>query len=217
MLNPYDHTSKQNVSQFGAAFESELRLLNDKLGLYFYTGGATGDSEAEGLSSDANFIDAAGASSTNPLNNNRVSTFRFHPAYRVDLILWRNILGAVTGAYYFKPGISYDFVKDTFGQLIGARVDAIWSRASAPVQTWGNNPNLGVEIDAQVYWRSGDWPQRERRLPRRAPVRRAVPDERPGVRRAGREPGDRANCATRARRDVLSFLPTAAISGRPGR
>jgi uncharacterized protein (TIGR04551 family) len=158
MLNPYDHVSKQYVSQFGAAFESELRLLNDKLALYFYTGGASGDSEAEGLSSDANLVDFAGASANNPANNSRVSTFRFHPAYRVDLILWRSILGSVTGAYYFKPGISYDFVKDTFGQLFGARVDAVWSRASAPVQTWGNNANLGVELDAQVYWRSADGP-----------------------------------------------------------
>ncbi|MET0385074.1 MAG: TIGR04551 family protein [Polyangiales bacterium] len=162
LRNIHDQTSKQSVSQLGAAFESELRLLNDKLGLYFYTGAATGDSEVEGLSSDANFIDHAGITASGgadtALNNNRVSTFRFHPAYRVDLILWRNIMRQVTGAMYFKPGISYDFVKDAFGQLFGARVDLIYSRATSPVQTWGNDPNLGVEIDAQVYWRSADGP-----------------------------------------------------------
>jgi uncharacterized protein (TIGR04551 family) len=162
LLNSYDNRSKQYVNQFGAALESELRLVNDKLGLYLYGGGATGDSEVEGLSSDANYIDHAGLSGSqsadSSLNNHRVSTFRFHPAYRVDLILWRTIMRQITGAMYVKPGISYDFVRDSFGQLIGARVDLVYSRASSPVQTWGNNPNLGVEIDAQVYWRSADGP-----------------------------------------------------------
>jgi uncharacterized protein (TIGR04551 family) len=147
--------AEQHISQFGAAFESELRLLNDKMGIYFYMGGATGDSETEGLSSDADFVDYAGDPSR---NNQRVSTFRFSPAYRVDLILWRTLMRQVTGAYYFKPGISYDFLRDPFGQLFGARVDAIYSRASAPVQTWGNDPNLGIELDAQVYWQSADGP-----------------------------------------------------------
>jgi uncharacterized protein (TIGR04551 family) len=158
LTNLHDPTKRQHVSEFGAAFESELRLLGDKLGLYFYTGGATGDSETEGLSSDANYIDFAGQAADATLNNSRVSTFRFHPSYHVDLILWRNIMGAVTGAYYFKPGISYDFLRDAFGQLFGARLDMIYSRASSPVQTWGNDPNLGVELDGQVYWRSADGP-----------------------------------------------------------
>lgn len=153
-----ERRNTQYVSQFGAAFESELRLLNDKLGLYVYAGAATGDSEVEGLSSNANFIDQAGGSGSSELNNSRISTFRFHPAYRVDLILWRNIMRQITGAMYVKPGISYDFVKDSFGQLFGARVDLVYSRASSPIQTWGNDPNLGVEIDATVYWRSADGP-----------------------------------------------------------
>jgi hypothetical protein len=162
LLNRGDNRTTQYVSQLGGALESELRLVNDKLGLYLYAGGATGDSEVEGLSSDANFIDHAGQSGSqtadSSLNNNRVSSFRFHPAYRVDLILWRNIMRQVTSAMYVKPGISYDFVRDSFGQLIGARVDLVYSRAASPIQTWGNDPNLGVEIDAQVYWRSADGP-----------------------------------------------------------
>lgn len=164
LQNSSDNRAKQYVSQLGAAFESELRLLNDKLGLYLYAGAATGDSEVEGLSSEANFIDQAGlrgsGTADSTLINRRISTFRFHPAYRVDLILWRNIMRQITGAMYVKPGISYDFVKDSFGQLFGARVDLVYSRATAPVQTWGNDPNLGVEIDATVYWRSADGPNK---------------------------------------------------------
>jgi uncharacterized protein (TIGR04551 family) len=87
MLNRADNRTTQYVSQLGGALESELRLVNDKLGLYLYAGGATGDSEVEGLSSDANFVDHAGLSGSqsadSSLNNHRVSSFRFHPAYPV--------------------------------------------------------------------------------------------------------------------------------------
>jgi uncharacterized protein (TIGR04551 family) len=145
---------KYNVDELGAVLESELRLLDKKLGIYFYTGIATGDSDVEGLSSDANYISQLG-------NNTTVSTFRFHPSYRVDSILWRNIMRQVTGAYYFKPGISYDFVRNDFGDLFGARLDMIWSRAASFMQTPGNDPDLGIELNAQVYWRSDDGPQQD--------------------------------------------------------
>jgi uncharacterized protein (TIGR04551 family) len=82
-----------------------------------------------------------------------------HPNYRIDLILFRNILTQISGAYYFKPGLSYDFIRNAFGQLLGARADLIYSRASQPRQAWGNDPNLGVEINASLYYRSEDGPE----------------------------------------------------------
>lgn len=146
-------SNEHDVTQFGAAFEGELRLLDDKLGIYLYSGLATGDSDVEGLSELADYVTQLDD------NDGKVTTFRFHPSYRVDQILWRNIMRQVTGAYYFRPGISYDFVKDDFGQLFGARLDVIWSRASAFLQTPGNDSNLGIELNAQIYWRSDDGPE----------------------------------------------------------
>jgi uncharacterized protein (TIGR04551 family) len=148
----FDLTNR-TILQFGGALEAEYRLLDDKLGIYFHTGFATGDSNEEGLvqGSAQGSPDAEGAKT--------LSTFRFHPNYRVDLILWRNIMGQISGAYYFKPGLSYDFIRNSFGQLFGARVDFIYSRASEPVQTWGNDANLGVEINASLYYRSEDGPE----------------------------------------------------------
>ncbi|HKP58924.1 MAG TPA: TIGR04551 family protein, partial [Polyangiales bacterium] len=143
---------KYDVIEWGLAFESELRLIDNKLGIYFYSGLATGDSDVEGLSALTDYVDQLNE------NDGKITTFRFHPSYRVDQILWRNIMRQVTGAYYFKPGISYDFVKDDFGQLFGARLDVIWSRAMNFLQTPGNNSNLGVELNAQLYWRSDDGP-----------------------------------------------------------
>jgi uncharacterized protein (TIGR04551 family) len=150
------------IGQVGYALEGELRLLDDKLGIYLDHGLASGDSSVEGLSSGggeqpgdtADFV-------TQKLGDDTVSTFRFHPSYRIDLILWRNIMRQVTGAYYFRPGISYDFVRSPFGQLAGARLDVVWSRATSPLQTWGNDPDLGLEVDVSLYFRTEDGPELE--------------------------------------------------------
>ncbi len=141
-----------DILQIGAAFETEYRLLDDKLGLHFKTGVATGDSDVRGLSSIDNLVTQSGGA-------DNVTTFRFHPSYRIDMILWRSIMRQLTGAYYFKPGINYDFVRSEFGQLFGAQLDVIISRASAAAQTWGGDQDLGVEINTSVYWRSEDGPE----------------------------------------------------------
>jgi uncharacterized protein (TIGR04551 family) len=143
-----------DISQAAYALELELRLLDDKLGIHFDHGLATGDSSVEGLSGDSDFI-------TQLDDDDTISTFRFNPSYQVDLILWRNIMGGVTGAYYLKPGIGYDFIKNDYGELLGARLDILWSRATSFVQTWGNNENLGVELDVSLYFRSEDGPDLE--------------------------------------------------------
>lgn len=151
-----DDARRATLLQFGIAFEGEYRLLNDQLGIYFASGYASGDQDVEGLSQ------IGGLQQQLPTPDGRVdrtySTFFFHPNYRIDLIFWRNVMRQIGGAYYFRPGISYDFIRGEFGQLLGARADVIWSRASEPIQTWGNADDLGVEIDVSVYYRSEDGP-----------------------------------------------------------
>jgi uncharacterized protein (TIGR04551 family) len=147
--------STYDINQFGYALENEFRLLDDKLGLHFDHGFASGDQDVEGLSADADYITQLGDF------GNTVTTFRFHPSYQIDLILWRQIMRQVTGAYYFRPGISYDFVRGAFGELFGARLDFIWSRASSFTQTWGNDEDLGIELNASLYFRSEDGPDPE--------------------------------------------------------
>jgi len=143
--------------QFGIAFEGEYHLLNDQLGIYFNAGYASGDADQEGLSQIGGIQPQLPAGPDGRIDRT-YSTFYFHPNYRVDLILWRNVLRQVGGAYYLRPGISYDFIRNSFGQLLGARADVIWSRAAVPIQTWGNADDLGVEIDVSLYYRSEDGP-----------------------------------------------------------
>ena len=153
-LSTFDPTTHLNILQGAFAFEGEYHLLNRQLGIYFNAGWASGDSDVEGISGDSLGVQRPTSAAVDHTN----STFYFNPAYRVDLIFWRNIMRQIGGAYYFRPGLSYDFIRNNFGQLLGARADVIYSRASNPVQTWGNSADLGLEIDAQVYYRSEDGP-----------------------------------------------------------
>lgn len=147
--------ARQNILQFGLAFEAEYHLLNDQLGIYFNFGIATGDADQEGLSLHGGSVQQQNRPGGPDRN---LTAFYFHPGYRQDLILHRNVLGQINGSYYFRPGLSYDFIRNSFGQLLGARADVIWSRATEPVQTWGNQADLGVEIDVAAYYRSEDGP-----------------------------------------------------------
>ena len=139
------------IRQFGFAFEGEYRLLDDKLSIRLYTGYASGDADVDGLSARAGLL-------AQRTDDRTVSHMQFHPNYRVDLILWRNIMQRVAGAWYLRPGISYDIIRSPFGRLFGAGVDVVYSRAAQEVQSYGSDPNLGLEIDFSVYYRSEDGP-----------------------------------------------------------
>ena len=152
-----DDGADANLLQFGFAFEGEYHLLNNQLGIYFAAGYASGDNDQEGLSQIGGLSPQLPAGPTGA-RDRTYSTFYFHPNYRIDLIFWRNVMRQVGGAYYLRPGISYDFLRNSFGQLLGARADVVWSRASNPIQTWGNADDLGVEVDVSVYYRSEDGP-----------------------------------------------------------
>jgi len=137
------------IRQYGIATEIEQRLVEDKLRLGFNFGWASGDSDVQGLTPPYNAPVDQHGDRTN-------STFRFNPAYAVDLILYRNILTRVQGTYYFRPSASYDFLRDASGQKLGGGVAAIWSRASEFVQAPGHAHDLGVELNANVYFQSKD-------------------------------------------------------------
>jgi len=137
------------IRQYGIATEIEQKLAEDKLHLGFNFGWASGDSDVQGLSPPI-------SGPENQHGNRTDSTFRFNPAYSVDLILYRNILSRVQGTYYFRPSVSYDFLRDTSGQKLGGGIAAIWSRASEFAQAPGHARDLGVELNGSVYFQSKD-------------------------------------------------------------
>jgi uncharacterized protein (TIGR04551 family) len=144
-----DATNPVRLQQYGVATQTEFRAIDDKLDLQFGFGWSSGDPWATTL--------AAPNGLRPELNHNGpISTFQFHPDYRVDLIFYRHILSRVEGSYYFRPSVDYDFVRHADGEKLGGGAAVIWSRASEFVQTPGHARDLGVELNAQLYYQSKD-------------------------------------------------------------
>jgi uncharacterized protein (TIGR04551 family) len=137
------------IRQWGLATQTELRAVEDKLRVQFGAGWASGDPHVEGLAPGPNGLQVR-------QSEGGINTFRFHPSYQVDYIFFRKIMSRVQGAYYFRPSVEYDFVRNPNGQKFGGGAAIIWSRASEFVQTPGNKRDLGVELDLQVYYQSKD-------------------------------------------------------------
>ena len=149
----FQEDNSLGLQQFGVVAEFGQRLVEDRLHLGFSFGWASGDP-------DAYNPDRSGAIVPGPnevqVNDDTLSTFRFHPSYRVDLILNRSILQRVQGTYFFRPSVEYDFLRDPEGQRAGGSVQAIWTRASEFVQTPGHDADLGLELNASLYFQARD-------------------------------------------------------------
>ena len=137
------------LRMWGLATQAEFRAVEDKLRIQFGHGWASGDPNVEGLAPGANGLQPR-------LSNGAISTFRFHPAYYVDYIFFRRIMSRIQNAYYFRPSVEYDFIRNPNGQKFGGGAAIIWSRASEFIQTPGNKRDLGVELDLQVYYQAKD-------------------------------------------------------------
>ena len=154
------------IIQFGGILQGEYRLMEGKLKLGGEVGYASGD-PAPGLGnhpgrkgSGANGTTATGdfdgpqyaCQATGGCTDSLISNFRFNRDHRVDMILWREILGPVTDAIYVRPTFSYD-VAEGF-QIFGA---AIYSRTVYPTSSPnGTDPNLGLELNAGVRYQTED-------------------------------------------------------------
>lgn len=144
---------KRKLRQYGFAFELQQKLVEDRLRLNFKTGWASGDPDAFDPDAAGNLIPG---SAEQQINDDTISTFRFHPTYRVDNILNRYILQRVQGTYYFNPSLEYDFSRQPNGQRIGGGIYATWTRASEFVQTPGHADDLGLELGGSLYFQSKD-------------------------------------------------------------
>lgn len=153
-----DTTNPTPVRQYGLATQTEYRAIDDKLDLQFGFGWASGDAYANNAGNGALQPPPTGfqAEYTTGGQVAPISTFRFHPDYRIDLIFWRQIMSRVEGAYYFRPSVDYDFIRHVDGEKFGGGAALIWSRASEFMQTPGHKRDLGVELDLQLYYQSRD-------------------------------------------------------------
>lgn len=146
--------------QMGLAIESELGAPEGPFGAGLDAGYASGD-PAPGFGafpSLDNAMPRAGdldGSQARPPRDNRIDNFRFSPNYRIDRILFRQIIGTVTDAIYVRPHARARLVEIGPGTLT-ATFAAIASWAVAPTSTPSGQRALGVELDSSLVYRTRD-------------------------------------------------------------
>jgi uncharacterized protein (TIGR04551 family) len=143
-------------NQFGAALESEFGDADGRFRAGLNAGFASGDA-APGFGA---FVKAGQTPAlpgdldgpqANPPFDTTVDNFRFHSDYRIDRILFREIIGTVTDAVYLRPHVRYDLVTGIRGKLT-AKLAGILSFAAAPESTPSGEAPLGFEIDPTISY-----------------------------------------------------------------
>ncbi len=159
-------TGEVLIRQLGLAANVDFALMPNKLRLGGEAGFASGD-DAPGFGNNPG-IAAATTRAPYPYGvlegqqygvggDHSIRNFRFNPAYRVDVILFRQILGGVTDAWYVKPKVHWDVMP-------GISIDGaiVYSSAlfgeSTPSSTGAGTGKkaLGIEGDGKVTYTSGD-------------------------------------------------------------
>jgi len=85
----------------------------------------------------------------------RVDNFRFHPDYRIDRILFREIIGTVTDAIYLRPHARVVLARVGPGTL-QASLAVIASFAAEPSSTPSGERALGLELDPTLAYVTRD-------------------------------------------------------------
>ncbi|HUH01775.1 MAG TPA: TIGR04551 family protein [Kofleriaceae bacterium] len=146
-------------NQLGLAFQSEL-IASPAARLGFHFGVASGD-PAPGFGAfptpnapAAQPGDLDGPQADLPRDAS-VDNFRFHPDYRIDRILFREIIGTVTDAFYLRPTLAYRLLDLGTSQLdFEAALIASW--ALEATSTPSGSRSLGIELDPGLVYRSSD-------------------------------------------------------------
>ncbi|MFB6263663.1 MAG: TIGR04551 family protein, partial [Bradymonadaceae bacterium] len=144
--------------QYGGALETEFGAPESRLTGGLDAGYASGD-RAPGFG--ANPDDRPSPPSPGDLDGPQfappsdfaVNNFQFHPDYRIDRILFREIIGTVTDAAYLRPHGRWTFLKSGPSRL-SAELAAPVSWAVQPASTPGGASPLGLELDPSLVYRN---------------------------------------------------------------
>lgn len=164
--NPLDDPTASSpgkilLRQWGGALVAEYKLSPNRVTVGGEVGAASGD-DAPGFGN----VPQLGATPYGSLegaqwragSDRSIRNFRFNPAYRVDLVLFRHVLGQVTDAMYVKPKVRWNIFPGLTldGQLVYSRALDAASTPSASPDGTGGSANLGIEADAILTYTSGD-------------------------------------------------------------
>jgi uncharacterized protein (TIGR04551 family) len=142
--------------QLGAALQTELGNPDGVFTAGLDGGYASGDpapgfgatQQPSARAPQAGDLDGVQA---NPPRDMRVDNFRFHADYRIDRILFREIIGNVTDAVYARPHARLRIARAKSSQL-SATTAVIASTAVEAKSTPSGKAPLGVEIDPSLVF-----------------------------------------------------------------
>jgi len=143
------------ATQLGAALQTDF-FQRDPVSFGFDTGIASGDSAPgfgafpQALQPSPQPGDLDGTQATLPYDTT-VDNFRFHSDYRIDRILFREIIGRVTDAYYFRPHVRWRIFDEPFGALTLSAYGVASFAVQSSSTPSGESP-LGIEIDPSIVY-----------------------------------------------------------------
>ncbi|MEZ4300538.1 MAG: TIGR04551 family protein [Polyangiaceae bacterium] len=147
--------------QFGVAVESDFGRPEDIFGGGLDLGVASGDpAPGFGVRQDNPLAqqplpgDLDGPQANVPLDSS-INNFRFHPDYRIDRILFREIIGTVTDAFYIRPHVRLTAL-DLGTSQVTLSLTGIASFALEASSTPGGQSPLGVELDPTIAYKHND-------------------------------------------------------------
>lgn len=136
-----DDLQRKVIANFGYALEFKYGFFKDRFHIGFDHGYASGDRGTPPFAPDVQ------APITATDDNDVISNFRFNPAYNIDMLLFREQLGTVSNAVYFKPWAAFYFFEHFSG-----RADVGYALASARQSTLGNRFSYGIELNGGIRY-----------------------------------------------------------------
>lgn len=138
---------EKEIEMWGGALKGAFQI--DNMGIYLDAGIASGDdTRCFGVYGPGN----CGLDDANGDPNKFITGMKFHKNFRVDNILFRDVIGAVTNAWYVKPTFSinaHPFYSPT--DLLGADLSVLFAGALNPEGTPGNGSTLGTEFEVRGF------------------------------------------------------------------
>jgi uncharacterized protein (TIGR04551 family) len=144
-----DPATSVDVQQFGAALETNFTINLVSFGLD--AGFASGD-PTDPMAAAVNPYDPlTGTGNTAWGSDNRLGAFAFNRNYFLDMLLYKEVLGTVTNSVYFRPHFDFDIIP-TEERAFGGALAVIYGMAVDPAGVPGNDRNLGLEVDAHLFY-----------------------------------------------------------------
>jgi hypothetical protein len=147
-----DDMQRSNIQSVGYALEFKYGFFQDRFHIGLNQGFALGDATPSQEQNPQNPLLAADGEDSG--NDGNVRNFRFNPAYVQDLLLFRELLGTVSNAAYFKGWAAFYFIDANFS----ARLDIEYALAQKKQSTYGDKRSWGLELDAALRYHDREDP-----------------------------------------------------------